>query len=159
MAILTNSATSSPAQALAERVAAKMFAADAASQALGMRIVAVRPGYSSVEMDIRPDMLNGHATCHGGIIFTLADSALAFACNSRNFTTVAAGCSIEFLHPCHLGDKLVAEATEISLQGKTGLYDITVTNQHGRCVALFRGRSHRIQGEVVIPDDSSHRVV
>lgn len=139
------------AQALAERVAAEMFAADRASQALGMRVERVAPGRAMLSMTVRDDMINGHATCHGGIIFVLADSAFAFACNSYNHRTVAQGCSIEYLAPAHAGDVLQASAVERSRSGRTGVYDIDVCDQHGRTVALFRGKSYRIDGHVV-PD-------
>ena len=141
--------SSSEAQKLAEAVVQKMFDADRASQQMGMRVLAIRPGYAQVEMTIRPEMLNGHATCHGGFVFSLADSAFAFACNSYNFATVAASCSIEFLAPAYAGDHLVAEAIEQTVLGRTGVYDVMVRNQKGERIALFRGRSHRIRGEVV----------
>jgi acyl-CoA thioesterase len=137
------------AQALARRVAESMYARDRASQALGMRIVAVAPGSARLAMTVRADMVNGHAICHGGLIFTLADSAFAFACNSYNLTTVASGCTIEFLAPAHEGDELTASAIERSVAGRTGVYDIEVTNQRGEVIALFRGKSHRIKGHVV----------
>jgi acyl-CoA thioesterase len=137
------------AQALAGRVAESMYARDRASQALGMRIVAVAPGSARLAMTVRADMVNGHAICHGGLIFTLADSAFAFACNSYNLTTVASGCTIEFLAPAHEGDELTASAIERSVAGRTGVYDIEVTNQRGEVIALFRGKSHRIKGHVV----------
>ncbi|MYM70045.1 hydroxyphenylacetyl-CoA thioesterase PaaI [Pseudoduganella sp. FT55W] len=137
------------AQALAEAVAAAMFARDPASQALGMVIDAVAPGYARMSMPVRADMLNGHQTCHGGFIFTLADSAFAFACNSRNHVTVGAGCSIDYLAPGHEGDVLSATAVEQSLAGKSGIYDVKVSNQEGRTIALFRGKSHRISGSVI----------
>jgi acyl-CoA thioesterase len=89
-------------------------------------------------------MVNGHKICHGGMVFTLADSAFAFACNSRNVPTVASGCSIEFLAPAREGDVLIAEAIEITLAGKTGIYDAIVRNQTGAIIATFRGRSHRL---------------
>lgn len=149
------SSSSSEAQKLAEAVVQKMFAADKASQQMGMRVVAVRPGYAQVEMTIRPEMLNGHATCHGGFVFSLADSAFAFACNSYNFATVAAACSIDFLAPAYAGDHLVAEAMEQTVLGRTGVYDVTVRNQQGERIALFRGRSHRIRGEVVTTEGRS----
>ena len=142
--------TSSEAQSLAERVAAEMFARDPASQAMGMRITRVGPGSAELTMKVRADMLNGHATCHGGFIFTLADSAFAFACNSGNLTTVASGCSIDFVAPAREGDVLTAIGTERSLSGRTGVYDIEVRNQRGETVALFRGKSHRIKGHVVV---------
>jgi len=139
------------AQALAERVAAGMYARDTASQAMGMRIVRVAPGHAEMAMTVRADMLNGHAICHGGFIFTLADSAFAFACNSYNLTTVASGCAIDFLAPAREGDVLTAIAQERSASGRTGVYDIDVVNQRGEKIALFRGKSYRIKGHVVEP--------
>lgn len=141
--------TEAQAQALAQRVADGMYARDRASQALGMRIVDVGPGRARLAMTVRADMLNGHAICHGGFIFTLADSAFAFACNSYNLTTVASGCAIDFLAPAHEGDMLTATAIEQSVTGRTGVYDIDVTNQRGERIALFRGKSYRIKGQVV----------
>lgn len=137
------------AQSLAEAAGAAMFARDRASQGLGMTLDEIRPGYARMSMPVREDMLNGHQSCHGGFIFSLADSAFAFACNSHNFNTVGAGCTIDYLAPGRLGDVLTAEAVEQALAGKTGVYDIQVRNQEGRTVALFRGKSHRVQGEVV----------
>jgi len=136
-------------QALAEAAGAAMFARDAASQALGMKLVEIRPGYARMTMPVRSDMLNGHQTCHGGFIFALADSAFAFACNSHNHTTVGAGCTIDYLAPGRLDDLLTAEAIERTLAGKTGIYDVNVTNQEGKMIATFRGKSHRVAGEVV----------
>ncbi|HUA85050.1 MAG TPA: hydroxyphenylacetyl-CoA thioesterase PaaI [Bryobacteraceae bacterium] len=138
------------AQILAEQSARKMFDDDRASQALGMRIVAVRPGYAKLTMTVRNDMTNGHSTCHGGFIFSLADSAFAFACNSYNQRTVAAGCLIDFLAPAQAGDELTAEAAEQALAGRSGVYDVAVTNQHGVRIALFRGRSRQVGGEIVV---------
>jgi acyl-CoA thioesterase len=135
-------------QALAELAGKTMFERDLASQALGMRLVEIRPGYARMTMPVRGDMLNGHQTCHGGYIFMLADSAFAFACNSHNHNTVGAGCSIDYLAPGREGDLLTAEATEQALAGKTGVYDIKVSNQEGRTIALFRGKSHRVAGLV-----------
>jgi acyl-CoA thioesterase len=137
------------AQQLAERVAAAMFANDRASQALGMRIESVAPGRAELTMTVRDDMLNGHSICHGGFIFLLADSTFAFACNSYNRNTVAQGCSIDYLAPAHGGDVLRATGVERSRSGRTGVYDIDVRNQEGRTVALFRGKSYRIDGHVV----------
>jgi acyl-CoA thioesterase len=142
-------ATAQEAQALAERVAAGMYARDRASQAMGMQISAIGPGYAELTMTVRADMLNGHAICHGGFIFTLADSAFAFACNSYNLTTVASGCAIDFVAPAREGDVLSAMARERSVSGRTGVYDIEVTNQRGETVAYFRGKSYRIKGHVV----------
>lgn len=137
------------AQELAERVAASMFASDRASRALGMRIEGVGPGRAEMTMIVRDDMVNGHAICHGGYIFLLADSTFAFACNSYNRNTVAQGCSIDFLAPAHAGDVLRATGIERSRTGRTGVYDIDVRNQDGKGVALFRGKSYRIDGHVV----------
>jgi acyl-CoA thioesterase len=136
-------------QQIAERVASEMVARDSASQSLGMQVKEVRPGYARLTLIVRPDMLNGHAICHGGVIFSLADSAFAFACNSRNQNTVASGCSIDFLAPAKAGDELSAEALERALLGRIGVYDVTVTNSEGRTIALFRGRSYRVTGEVI----------
>ena len=139
------------AQALAERVAAGMYARDNASQGLGIRIARVAPGSAELTMTVRADMLNGHATCHGGFITTLADSAFVFACNSRNDMTVASGLSIDFLAPAREGDRLTAEAAEVSLAGRTGVYDVNVRNQRGEAVAVFRGRSYCIKGKPTVP--------
>jgi acyl-CoA thioesterase len=135
-------------QVLAELAGKTMYERDPASQALGMALAAIRPGYARMTMTVREDMLNGHRTCHGGYIFMLADSAFAFACNSHNHNTVGAGCTIEYLAPGQLGDLLTAEALEQALSGKTGVYDVKVVNQDGRTVALLRGKSHRIGGMV-----------
>lgn len=141
--------SSADAQALAEKVADAMFSRDSASKGLGMTINAVGPGRASMSMTIRTDMLNAHQSCHGGFIFTLADSAFAFACNSYNLNTVGAACTIDYLAPGRLHDVLTAEAVELALNGKSGVYDVTVSNQDGRTVALFRGKSLRVGGEVI----------
>lgn len=135
-------------QALAELAGQTMFERDPASQRLGMLLAEIRPGYARMTMPVSPDMLNGHGICHGGYIFMLADSAFAFACNSHNYNTVGSSCGIEFLTPAHQGDLLWAEACEQALSGKTGVYDVKVINQHGRIVALMRGKSHRVHGMV-----------
>ena len=124
------------AQQLAARVGQAMFEADAASREF-------------MRMEVREPMLNGHKICHGGLIFTLADSTFAFACNSHNKVTVAAGASIEFLRPGQLGDVLTGEGVEQVLAGRHGIYDMKVSNQRGEVVALFRGKSTSIQGTVV----------
>ncbi|MDZ4078451.1 hydroxyphenylacetyl-CoA thioesterase PaaI [Hydrocarboniphaga sp.] len=134
---------------LAEIVVGAMMERDAASNHLGMQISKAAAGQATVTMKVKPEMLNGHLTCHGGFIFSLADSAFAFACNSRNEATVAAGCSIDYLRPAMAGQLLTAVAQERALPGRTGVYDVTVTNDAGELVALFRGRSHRIKGEVI----------
>ena len=140
----------SNAQAIAEAVRDRMFAEDAASRGLGMQVEAVSPGYSKMSMTVRPDMLNGFKTCHGGFIATLADSAFAFACNSHNEVTVASGIVVDFLAPAYEGDLLRAECCEVALTGRTGVYDITVTNQHGKTVVVMRGRSHTMKGKSVV---------
>ncbi len=131
-------------QAVAEKVRDVMLADDAASRMLGMRIVEVAPGRAIATMTVRADMLNGFAICHGGLIATLADSAFAFACNSRNALTVASGFGIDILKSAKLNDVLTATAEETSLAGRTGLYDIAVKNQNGELIAMFRGRSYRL---------------
>ncbi|MFY0989275.1 hydroxyphenylacetyl-CoA thioesterase PaaI [Halomonas sp. C05BenzN] len=135
-------------QQLAETCADAMFSRDHASQGLGMRIQSVAPGRAVLSMTVREDMVQGHGNCHGGFIFALADSAFAFACNTYDEATVASGCSIDYLGPGQLGDVLTATAEERSRRGRTGIYDITVRNQHGQEVALFRGRSYKIRGTV-----------
>jgi acyl-CoA thioesterase len=129
----------------ARRAAAAMWAGDRASQALGMRLVEVSPGRAVLEMAVREDMVNGHAIGHGGLTFTLADSAFAFACNSYNRSTVAHSCEIRFTAPTRLGDVLVAEAVERSREGRDGVYDVTVRSGD-RVVAQFVGRSREIRG-------------
>jgi acyl-CoA thioesterase len=138
-------------QQLAERTVQALYARDAASRGLGIEILEVRPGFIRAAMEIRPDMVNGHDICHGGFVFTLADSAFAFCCNSFNAVTVAAGATIDFLAPARKGDRLMATATQLWRSRRTGLYEITVTNQEGAPIAMFRGRSHQIKGQV-IPD-------
>jgi acyl-CoA thioesterase len=135
-------------QSVAEASARAMYEQDRASQALGMRILEVRPGYARLAMKIREDMVNGHRICHGGLIFTLADSAFAFACNTYDLVTVAAAGTIEFLLAGRLDDELTAIAEERTRSKRTGVYDVSVHNQRGECVALFRGRSHQIGGSI-----------
>jgi acyl-CoA thioesterase len=139
-------------QQLAEQVADALYANDKASQALGIRIFEVKPGYAKLSMVVRADMVNGHRICHGGMVFTLADSAFAFSCNSYNESTVAAAAAIDFLAPSYEGDELTAVATEVWRSKRNGIYEITVTNQKGARIALFRGRSARIEGHVVSVD-------
>jgi acyl-CoA thioesterase len=138
---------------MAEATAEAMYAADACSRALGLELLEVRPGYARMRMTVRADFLNGHQICHGGLIFTLADSTFAFACNTYNINTVASGCSIEFLRPVHERDVLTAEAIEQTLSGRTGIYDIRVTNSADETVAMFRGKSAQIKGNL-IPTES-----
>ena len=138
-------------QALAEHVRSGMLANDRATRALGMEITNMGPGHATITMAVRADMLNGFDTCHGGYITTLADSAFAFACNSRNTMTVASGLSVDFLAPGREGDVLTARAVEVSLAGRTGVYDVVVSNQRGESVAVFRGRSYAIKGRPTVP--------
>lgn len=133
---------------LAERAGKTLLERDPASRALGLELAEIGPGHARMTMRVREDMLNGHQICHGGYIFLLADTAFAFACNSHNHNTVGAGCTIEYLAPGRLGDLLTANAQEQTLSGKTGVYDVKVTNQEGRILALLRGKSHRIGGLV-----------
>ncbi len=137
------------AQVLADATAEAMYSRDRAAQALGIKIVRVQPGASLLTMTVRSDMVNGHHICHGGMIFSLADTAFAYACNSYNKNTVASACHIDFLAPAKEGETLEAEAVEQSAAGRTGVYDITVRNNHGKTIALFRGKSYRINGEVI----------
>jgi len=137
----------------AQKVGQTMFANDVAStETMGMELLSVEPGRAQMSMVVRPRHLNGHQICHGGFIFTLADSTFAFACNSHNRNTVAAGCSIEFLKPAHAGDVLTCEGVEQMLQGRHGIYDMTVTNQKDEVVAMFRGKSAQIPGHVFSED-------
>lgn len=131
---------------LAQACAVAMWQGDHTSQGLGMHIDAVGPGTARISMEIEQRMSNGHGNCHGGFIFTLADSAFAFACNSRNHIVVGQHCSISYLMPAKVGDVLSAEASETSLRGRSGIYDIRITNQNGEHVAEFRGHSRMING-------------
>ena len=142
-------------QQLAEACADAMFSRDNASQGLGMRIESVAPGRAVLTMTVSEEMVQGHGNCHGGFIFALADSAFAFACNTYDEATVASGCSIDYLGPGRLGDVLTATAEERSRRGRTGIYDITVCNQRGDEVALFRGRSYKIRGTVRRKEEST----
>lgn len=137
-------------QQLAEFVRDGMYANDRATQGLGMQVTAIGPGSASVRMTVREDMLNGHAICHGGFIATLADSAFAFACNAYNELTVASGFSIDLMAPARLGDVLTARCTEVSKAGRTGVYDVEVTNQRDERLAVFRGRSYTLKGRPAV---------
>ena len=137
------------ATALAQDAVNAMWSRDQAAQALGMEIRQVLAGSATLRMRVRKDMVNGHQICHGGLIFTLADTAFAYACNSYNQNTVASACHIDFLAPGREGDALEAVAIERSSAGRTGVYDVEVRVVDGHAVALFRGKSHRIKGEVI----------
>jgi acyl-CoA thioesterase len=137
-------------EALAIKVGETMFAVDVASKdTMGMELLLCAPGHARMRMQVREFHLNGHGICHGGFIFTLADSTFAFACNSHNNNAVAAAASIEFLKPAKLGDVLTSTGVEQVLVGRHGVYDMTVRNQHDEVIALFRGKSAQIAGTVV----------
>lgn len=134
-------------QERAERSAEAMLSTDAASKGLGMQIIHIAPGAATLTMTVRPDMLNGHLICHGGFIFSLADSAFAFACNTYNQLVVAQQNQITYLSPGRDGEQLTATAAETSRTGRSGVYDVTVTGEDGRTVALFRGLSRSVKGQ------------
>ena len=137
-------------EALAIKVGETMFAVDVASKdTMGMELLLCAPGHARMRMQVRKFHLNGHGICHGGFIFTLADSTFAFACNSHNNNAVAAAASIEFLKPAKLGDVLTSTGVEQVLVGRHGVYDMTVRNQHDEVIAVFRGKSAQIAGTVV----------
>ncbi|WP_280955395.1 hydroxyphenylacetyl-CoA thioesterase PaaI [Beijerinckia sp. GAS462] len=123
-----------------------MWREDRASQHLGMVLEHVTPGEAKLSFTVTDVMTNGHRTCHGGYLFTLADSAFAFACNSYNQRAVARQCDITFIAPAFLGDRLTATAREISRVGRNGIYDVQVVNQKGEPVAEFRGHSRIVKG-------------
>ena len=133
-------------QERAERSSQAMLKDDHTTKGMGMAIEAVGPGMATLSMVVRTDHLNGHGTCHGGAIFTLADSAFAFACNSHNTITVAQHCSVTFLAPGREGDRLIATAREVTLAGRSGIYDVTVSREDGVTIAEFRGLSRTVQG-------------
>ena len=130
----------------ARACAAIMWDGDAASRAMGMRIDAIGPGTAVISMDLAPEHLNGHGTAHGGILFTLADSAFAFACNSYGAKVVAQSAQIAFLSPGKGGERVTATARETALAGRSGVYDVTVTGEDGRRIAEFRGMSRQVPG-------------
>ncbi len=149
----SSTAPEAPTQAaldLARQVGESMFAVDTASKdTMGMQLLSCEPGRAAIQMTVKELHLNGHKICHGGFIFTLADSTFAFACNSYNKAAVAAGCSIEFLRPGQLGDVLTCVGQEQTMSGRHGIYDMKVTNQKGEVIAMFRGKSAQIQGTVI----------
>ena len=134
---------------LANKVVDQMMIDDLFSQWLGIRIIEIKEGYSKIKMTVRKEMMNGLGIVHGGIAFSLADSAFAFACNNRNNLSVALDTSINFLKPVHVDDTLVAEAKEIHNGRTTGLYQITITNQHRHMVALFKGTCFRTNKKLI----------
>jgi acyl-CoA thioesterase len=135
---------------LAQAVGEALFPKDRLSAFLGLSLEAMGPGQASMRLRVRPEMANGVGTCHGGVIFSLADAAFAYACNSHDKMAVALGCSIEFLAPAQVGDELLAEAREQSASGTTGVYDVEVRNQCGQRIALFRGTSYRLRGKTIL---------
>ncbi|WP_425043093.1 hydroxyphenylacetyl-CoA thioesterase PaaI [Primorskyibacter sp. S87] len=132
----------------AEKSAAAMWAEDNASKWAGMEITFMDEGVATLELTVEPHHCNGHGICHGGVTFLLADSAFAFACNSRNQSTVAQHNTISFIAPGRVGDRLTATAREVSLTGRSGIYDVTVINQDGEQIAEFRGFSRAIKGQL-----------
>lgn len=136
-------------QALAEACAKAMWTEDRASQGLGMEIQLIAPGEAVMSMLVRPDMTNGHGICHGGFIFTLADSAFAFACNTYDQSTVAQQCAVTFIEPVRQGEVLTAHAVERTRAGRGGIYDVTVRDSRNNVVAEFRGHSRTIAGNLL----------
>jgi acyl-CoA thioesterase len=137
------------AATIARASAEAMWGDDAASRSLGMQLISVEPGHAVLAMTVTEDMVNGHDLCHGGYLFSLADSAFAFACNSYNQRAVAQHCAITFVNAARRGDRLVARAVERSRVGRSGIYDVTVTREEGPVIAEFRGHSRTIGGELV----------
>ena len=139
----------------AQKSADVMFADDMASAWMGFHIASVDEGRATLTMVVVPHHCNGHGMCHGGVIFALADSAFAFACNSRNQRTVAQHNVISYIASGRLGDVLAAEATDVSLTGRSGIYDVTITNQDGVIIAEFRGMSRAIRGTLFDEEEPS----
>ena len=135
--------------ALAKQVVDKMMRDDLFSQWLGIEVLAIKEGHSKIQMTVRKEMINGFGIVHGGIAFSLADSAFAFACNNRNVLSVALDTSINFIKPVHVGDVLTAEAKEIHNGKSTGLYHIEITNQNNHLVALFKGLCYRTDKKLI----------
>jgi acyl-CoA thioesterase len=131
-------------------VAERMFANDQAIQSLGIKVLKVGPGTSTITTAVRNDMLNGHQMCHGGLIATLADTAFAYACNSYNELTVASGFYIDFVAPVSAGDALTAHSIEVSKTGRAGVYDVDVINHNNVRVAVFRGRSYTLKDKPAV---------
>jgi acyl-CoA thioesterase len=142
-------------QQIAEACGVRMYEMDHAARSLGVVLDEIEPGRSRVSMTVRDDMVNSHDICHGGMIFSLADCAFAYSCNSRNRKTVAAGATIDFISAARMGDRLTAFAEERALVGRTGIYDVRVVDQNGELIACFRGRSRRVSGAVLPELDDS----
>jgi acyl-CoA thioesterase len=140
------------ANAVAEACANKMWLEDRASQGLGMSLQRIAPGEAVLSMTVRKDMTNGHGICHGGFIFTLADSTFAFACNTYDQRTVAQQCAVTFLQPVREGETLTAHAVERTRVGRGGIYDVTVRDGSNTIVAEFRGHSRTISGRLLVPN-------
>ncbi|PWC45911.1 hydroxyphenylacetyl-CoA thioesterase PaaI [Azospirillum sp. TSO22-1] len=136
-------------QEVAAAVGRGMYERDYCAHAHGIELLEIAPGYARMSMTVRKDMVNGHHTCHGGMTFTLADTAFAYACNANNEATVAASCHISYPAPGRLGDTLTAECREVHRKGRNGVYDCIVTNQDGATVGIFRGMSATVKGAVV----------
>jgi acyl-CoA thioesterase len=134
---------------LAKKCRDTMYAADVAVRSLDIEVAVTAVGAAEATLEVRPEMLNGHDVCHGGYLFTLADTAFAYACNSQNEITLASAASIEFLRPGKLGDRLQATAIERHRGGRTGVYDVRICNQDGAEIALFRGRSYSTRRSLV----------
>ncbi|MBW0103818.1 hydroxyphenylacetyl-CoA thioesterase PaaI [Pseudonocardia sp. KRD291] len=134
------------AQQVARESSAAMVAADSAARSTGVRIVEIGPGHATAALTVAGQHVNGHGVCHGGVLFLLADTAMAHACNSYGTSAVASGADIAFLRPASLGDELTASATERALAGRSGLYDVSVRTGDGTVVAEFRGRTRRVPG-------------
>jgi len=140
-------------QAVAEATVQAMYPRDNTARHMGIVIEEVRPGYARAAMDVRDFMVNGHDILHGGVCFTLADTAFAYCCNSHDVVTVASGGSISFLAPGKLGDRLIAEAVEVVKKGRAGITDVTIKNAMGEVLALFRGTSRTLSGRVTEGED------
>ncbi len=134
-----------PNRELAAKVVAHMIENDLFSKWLGISVIEINDGYSKIQMIVRPEMINGLGTVHGGIAFSFADSAFAFACNNRNILSVALDTSINFIKTIFVGDVLTAEAKEIHNGRSTGLYHVTITNQNDNVVAMFKGTCFRTE--------------
>ena len=126
-----------------------MYSRDVASKSIGITIAEVREGFARLNMPITAEMLNGHGICHGGFIFTLADTAFACACNTHNDSNLAQKCSIDYKHPSNAGDRLTATAEHISQDGRYGVYQVRVTDQDSNLIALFEGQSCRVKGKLL----------